>query len=320
VAVIGATGSIGPHVVDELVARSVPVRVVGRNEESLSRLRAGRPEVETVVADVTTADGAKSAVDGSEAVLYTLGLPYTKAAFSTYPQIMELMVDAASAAGARRLIQIAPVYAYGPPQTRPVTEDHPLEPSAVKGRHRLAQEQVTLGAHGASGLATLVLRLPDFFGPHTGGSGLLDMATDAAIAGKRGMVLGPVDVDHEWVYTPDVAPVVADLLDKPEVFGRAYNMAGSGVTTARQVVDEIYRAAGQQPRILVMPPWATRVVGLAVPVMRELAEVSYLLKTPVLLDETRLATALGHPVAHTSYAQAAADVVAARRTLAGSAR
>jgi uncharacterized protein YbjT (DUF2867 family) len=114
--------------------------------------------------------------------------------------------------------------------------------------------------------------------------------------------------------------VVADLLDKPEVFGRAYNMAGSGVTTARQVVDEIYRAAGQQPRILVMPPWATRVVGLAVPVMRELAEVSYLLKTPVLLDETRLATALGHPVAHTSYAQAAADVVAARRTLAGSAR
>jgi len=93
---------------------------VGRTASKLSGLGAN----EVVTADVATADGCARAAAGTEAIVYTLGLPYTKATFAAYPPMMREAVAAARRAGVKRFLLITNVYAYGRPRTRPVTEDH----------------------------------------------------------------------------------------------------------------------------------------------------------------------------------------------------
>ena len=92
---------------------------------------------------------------------------------------------------------------------------------------------------------------------------------------------------------PDVGPVVSALLEKPEAFGRWWNLAGAGVTTQRKIVDTLSALAKHKFKIRVAGKNMLRVVGLFNPMMRELVEMNYLLTNPVLLDDSALQSLLG---------------------------
>jgi nucleoside-diphosphate-sugar epimerase len=298
VAIFGAAGTIGRAVAAELARRGHGVRAVGRSE---SRLREafGNGATEVVAADVSEATGCARACAGADAIVYTLGLPYTTRAFGAYPPMMRMAVAAARDAGTGRLVLISNVYPYGRPRTARVAETHSREPTAVKGRLRKEQEDIALEAHDPPRLLTTSLRLPDFYGPHAALS-LGNMIFESAIAGKRANLLGPADTPHEFVFTPDVGAVVCDLLERKSAFGQPYNFAGPGVISLREFAVKIYSAAGTPFRVRVAGPTMVRLAGLFSPLMRELSELSYLFSDPVILDDTRLHETLGH-VRKTSY-------------------
>jgi len=70
VLVVGATGSIGRFVVEEALRQGHAVRALVRNPGKARRLP---PEAEVVLADVTRPDTLPGAVDGVDAVVFTLG-------------------------------------------------------------------------------------------------------------------------------------------------------------------------------------------------------------------------------------------------------
>lgn len=70
VLVVGATGSIGRHVVTEAVAAGHTVRALVRDPSRAAGLPAA---AEVVVGDVTRPETLAAAVDGIEAVVFTLG-------------------------------------------------------------------------------------------------------------------------------------------------------------------------------------------------------------------------------------------------------
>lgn len=114
-------------------------------------------------------------------------------------------------------------------------------------------------------------------------------------------MIGPIDVPHEFVYVPDVGPVVLALADKPEAYRRWWNLAGAGAIPQHQIALQVFEMAGRKPRIRVAGKTVLRVVGLFNPFMRELVEMHYLFTDPVLLDDTRLRELLG-AIQKTSYA------------------
>lgn len=300
--VIGASGAIGKAVVASIDG---PVRLVGRDLRKL----AGMPAAELVAADVSTDDGCRRAVEGTDTVVYALGVPYTKRAFAAYPGMMRRLLGAAKTAGVQRLVLVTNVYPYGLPRTARVAEDHPRVPASVKGEWRKQQEDVLLTAHEPGGLRTLSLRLPNFYGPGAALS-MADGLVRAAIAGKPAYVLGPIDTPQELVFTPDVGPLIAALLRRDDLFGEAYNFAGPGVTTWRAFTEAIFAAAGTAPKIRAMGPRMLRLAGLFSPMLRELGEMAYLQSSPVLLDDGKLRRAL--PDLHkTPYAEGIRRTVAA---------
>jgi nucleoside-diphosphate-sugar epimerase len=284
VSIVGAAGAIGRSIAATYHAAGQPLRLVGRNRAPLAAIAAEGDEI--VLADVATKEGCLAALKGADQAVYALGLPYTKAAFAAYPQMMRDFIAAARANGVKRAVLITNVYAYGKPVTARVAEDHPRNPCSVKGQYRKEQEDIFLAAAGPD-LQTISLRLPDFYGPNVPGS-MMGQVIEAARTGGTGNVLGPADKPHEFVFTPDVGPVVKALLDHKKPVAGAYNFAGAGIITMQQLAEQFFVAAGRPAKLRVMAPWMQSAVGLFMPVLRELAEMRYLLDTPVLLDDSKL--------------------------------
>jgi uncharacterized protein YbjT (DUF2867 family) len=72
VLVVGATGSIGRLVVEEAVRQGYRTRALVRDPARARQLPL--PEAQLVVGDVTRPDTLPAAVDGVDAVVFTLGL------------------------------------------------------------------------------------------------------------------------------------------------------------------------------------------------------------------------------------------------------
>ena len=158
-AIIGASGAIGRSVANAFHAGGASLRLVGRRKSPLAPV--SKPGDDLIMADVGTLQGCRSALEGADAAVYTLGLPYTTDAFAAYPPMMQAFVTAAREQGLKRVLLITNVYPYGLPQSARVAESHPRNPVMTKGEYRKAQEDILLAASSPE-METVSLRLPDF--------------------------------------------------------------------------------------------------------------------------------------------------------------
>lgn len=299
IALFGAAGAIGQSISAALSAQCCHYRVVGRSESSLTAAFGRDPFAHIATWNPDDPASVTAAARDIDTIVYLVGVPYWQ--FELHPQLMRKTLDGAIAAGVRRFVLIGTVYPYGRPQTTPVREDHPREPHTFKGRMRKAQEDMLMAEHAAGRIQATVLRLPDFYGPGTDKS-LLHAAFEAAVSGGTANLIGPINVPHEFVFVPDVGPVVARLAEVDEAFGRIWHLAGAGVTTQRQIIEEIERQTGRRLRLRAIGKWMLVLLGLRDQFLREVVEMHYLLTTPVLMDDSALQRLIGPPQ-KTSYAE-----------------
>ncbi|HEV7180362.1 MAG TPA: NAD-dependent epimerase/dehydratase family protein [Candidatus Baltobacteraceae bacterium] len=277
VGIVGATGAIGATVAAALAAEGASFETIARTSGS----RTWNPEEPATV---------RAAFQGLDTLVYCVGVDYTK--FGLHPKVMRATIEGAVAAGVKRILLIGTVYAYGRPQSLPIREDHPRAPHTYKGRMRKEQEDLVLQAHADGRIEGAVLRLPDFYGPGTDKS-LLSGAFTAAANGGTAQVIGPIDRPHQYVFIPDVGPLVARVIREPRIWGKGWHFAGSGTIVTRALLEKIFAAAGRPMKLQVANKLMLQAVGLFNPMMRELAEMHYLVTDPVVMDDSALRALLG---------------------------
>jgi uncharacterized protein YbjT (DUF2867 family) len=128
VVILGAAGPIGRSVAAELTARGISYRVAGRDRAKLEAAFGGRAEIS--VADLSDPEQARRVLDGADAAVYAVGVPYGR--FELHPQLMRVSAEAARQAGVTRLAVVSSVYSYGAPVTKLVGETHPREPTPAR--------------------------------------------------------------------------------------------------------------------------------------------------------------------------------------------
>lgn len=304
VALIGATGAIGTSIAAALHREGRSYRAIGRSLDALGKAFGGDPLAEIVAWNPDDVASIRTAVRGAAAAVHLVGVPYTD--FRLHPIMMRNVVDAAIAEGVDRLLLIGTLYAFGRAQSERVTENHPREPHTFKGRKRKEQEDIVLEAHVSGRIKTTILRLPDFYGPGVERSLLSDLFA-AVRQNRRAKMIGPIDRPHEFVFVPDVGPVVVKLLDTPAAFGRTWNLGGAGIITQREIAQMAY---GKTPRLTVAGKTMLRLLGLFDPVLRELVEMNYLLTDPLIVDDSALQRLLGS-IVKTPYAEGIKQSLAA---------
>lgn len=290
IALFGAAGAIGQSLATALHDNHREYRVVGRSRDSLQQAFGSDPLAEIMAWNPDDPASVRAAAQGVDAIIYLVGVAYDH--FELHPQLMRKTLDGAIAAGVQRILLIGTVYPYGIPQSNPVREDHPRNPHTFKGRMRKEQEDLLLGADAAGKIHGAELRLPDFYGPGVDKSFLQSIFT-AAAKGTRAQVLAPLDTPHQYVFVPDVGPVVLRLIDNPAAYGRVWHLAGAGTITTREVVNRAFALTGHRPKMIVAGKTTLRLMGLFNPLMREMVEMNYLQTSPLVLDDSALRALLG---------------------------
>jgi nucleoside-diphosphate-sugar epimerase len=287
--VIFGTGAIGLATLDALRRRGDTARMVNRSGSA--RVPG---DVEVVGGDARNPAFTTEVARGAEVVYQTLNPPYAEWS-AQFPLLQAGVLAAAEAAGAR-LVSMENVYMYGRPDGRVLTEDLAYDAHTTKGQLRGRMSRELLAAHDAGRVEVAIGRASDYFGPRGGGqSNLGDRVFPAALAGKNATVLGDPDQPHTYTYVPDIGEGLAALGEHPYATGQVWHLPNDPETrTTRELVDMVYRQAGQQGgKLRRLPPVLLRALGLINPTMRELVEMQYQFEEPFVVDTSKISNKLG---------------------------
>jgi nucleoside-diphosphate-sugar epimerase len=272
---------------------------------------ATRPGIDWRVADVSDPEAAADAAKGASVIYQCLNAPYTQWP-ERFPPLQRGVLAAAERIGAL-LVSLENVYGYGPTGGRPMTEDLPLAATTVKGRTRAAMTAELLAAADAGRVRIAIGRASDFFGAGvTQGSTLGERVFGNALAGRRADFIGNPDLPHTYSYVPDIAAGLATLGTDARAAGQVWHLPGPPTVTTRELLDLVAAEVGHWVGVRSVPKLAVRALGLASPMMRGLAEMSYQFDQPFILDTSKYQTAFG--AAGTPLADAVAVTLAWYRT------
>jgi nucleoside-diphosphate-sugar epimerase len=257
--------------------------------------------------DARDPESVIAAAAGVDVVLHALNAPYGAWGQLAVP-FADTAIAAARANGAT-LVFPGNVYVYGAGMPARLDETAPVRPTSRKGAIRVAIEQRLREAAG-DGVPTIVLRAGDYFGGDGAGA-WFDRVIVKEIGTGRLTWPGPLDCVHEWTYLPDYAQALVRLTEARGLLApfAALGFAGHAVT-GREMAAAISRACRRDFQIGFMPWRLLKMLGLAVPVFRELSEISYLWSTPHAIDGAALKAVVGD-IPHTPLDQAVAAALAA---------
>jgi nucleoside-diphosphate-sugar epimerase len=247
VAVTGATGFVGSHLIRELLRRGVSVRAIARASSATTSLEAAGVDVRT--AGLQDATALREAIAGAQAVIHLAALTHAR----TESELVAVngggtgAVAAASAvAGVERFVYLSSLAAVGPSRA-PVQPDAPPHPLTAYGRSKLAGE-VEL-RQSAGSMDAVTLRAPAVYGP--GDRELLRFFRLA----RFGVLPIPAGGERplQLVHVEDLARGIADAaLAEADVAG-TYYIADPQSYSWREVCVLVGQAVGRPPIFLPVP-------------------------------------------------------------------
>lgn len=268
--ILGAGGATGIALAKELKTYTQPIRLVSRNP---ARVNA---DDELFPADLLDASQVEAAVAGSSVVYLTAGLEYNiKVWKRDWPVLMQNVINACLKAKAR-LVFLDNVYMYAANEIPAMTERSSVNPPSEKGKVRARVQDMLLTAMKKEGLQVLIARSADFYGPDVKNSPLSISVTDEFRKGKKAFWQVDSSKVHSFTYVPDIGKSLALLGNTPDAFGEIWHLpTSSEKLTGKDFIEMIAAEMNVQPRFYIFTRWMMQLLGLFVPILRELKEMAY---------------------------------------------
>lgn len=254
--VTGGTGFIGGHLVRKLRDRGDEVVALVRNRSKASALTALGAQI--VEGDLSSEDAIRQGTRGCDAVFhvgatYKVGVPKSEHAgmYDANVRGTERVLDAATEAGAGRIIYVSTGNVYGNTRGQVVEEGYvrPQPPDFLSYydetkylAHQRALERIEAGAQ------IIIVQPGGVYGP--GDHSELGNMIDQARTGKLKLRLFP-EAGFNFIYVEDVAEGILLAHDKGRI-GKCYNLAGEKATMG-ELVDKTAELSGRKPPRLPMP-------------------------------------------------------------------
>jgi len=293
--ILGAGGAIGTELLNELVRRQQPVRLVGRNPKQVQGV------TETVSADLSDLTQTISAVAGSTVVHLLVGLKYdVKTWRELWPRIMSNAIEACKRANAK-LIFFDNVYMYGK-VVGPMTEETPFNPCSNKGEIRAQIASTLLNEVKAGKLTAMIARSADFYGPNAKTSVANLLVFDKLAKGAKPSCLVSDSVPHSYTYTPDAGKSLALLADTDTAWNQTWHVpTAPKPPNGREFIEFVAKEFAAEPKYRILSRPLIRIGGLFDSDIRESYEMLYQSDSPYVFDSSKFTKAFGREP--TSYAE-----------------
>lgn len=269
--ILGAGGAIGKELAKALTHYTADIRLVSRNPEKVN------PGDQVLSADLTVSSEVSMAVEGSDIVYLTVGLPYkTKVWESTWPGIMQNVIDACIAHGAK-LVFFDNIYLYSGDHLNPITENSRVDPPSKKGAVRAQLVEMIWDAVENRKLEAVIARCADFYGPKVKDVSLLtELVLVPLSEGKTANWLVNDKVKHAFTFTEDAGKATALLGNSPQAYGRAWHLpTAQNPPTGKEWVEMAAKQLGAKPKYRVVSKGMVKFLGFFIPIMRSIHEMLY---------------------------------------------
>ncbi len=282
--VLGASGAAGSAILAALVDAGLKARGVNRSGPG----PAAPDGVDWRTADATSPEGLRAALDGADVVHLAAQPPYHRWP-QEFPAMVQVVLAAAIDAGARRLVMVDNLYAYGPGAS-PMTEASPQAAVDAKGRTRAAMADTLLAAHREGRIEVVIGRASDYFGPHADNSGITALAIEPAAGSGKLRWMGSMDAPHSCAYVPDVGRAFVALGSAPDTAGRIWHLPHAPAVTGGQFLALVNQSL-PRPRATALV--STRMLRLAAPfhrISRESLPLAYQWTEAFIVDDSAFRT------------------------------
>ena len=266
--ILGAGGAIGKELAREIHTYTNDIRLVSRNPKAVNK------NDQLMTADLTSAEHVDRAVEGSDVVYLTVGLDYKASVWKKqWPLIMRNVIDSCKKNGAK-LVFFDNVYMYDRDYLANMTEDIPTRPTSRKGEVRTQVVQMLLDEMKTGKITALIARSADFIGPTN--SVLVEMVYKNFIKGKKANWFSKTDKIHSFTNTIDAARGTAKLGNAPDAYGQVWHLPTSDARlTGKDWINLFANEMGVEPKISILPDWMLAILGLFIPILKEMKEMSY---------------------------------------------
>ncbi len=257
--ILGGSGFIGSHIVDQLLEQGHGIRVFDRSRERFRPTPAG---IEFVAGDLSDTSSLIEALEGVDMVFHLVSttVPATanmdpiadiRGNLITTVRLLELM----RAQDVKRLLYLSSGgTVYGIPKCDPVPETHPLAPISSYGIVKATVESFIRMESEQHGLRAVILRPSNPFGPrqgHGGVQGVIGTFMRQLAHGETMKLWGDGSVVRDFIHVRDLARLCLACAEQ-DITG-TFN-AGSGQGhSMREIIDSISRVSGLPVKPTVRP-------------------------------------------------------------------
>jgi NAD dependent epimerase/dehydratase len=268
VAVTGAEGFIGSHLVELLVRRGHRVRamVLYNMFSSKGWLDTLAPEVsdqvDVVFGDVRDPATVRDLVEGAEVVYHLAAIgsvPYSYSAPRSFVDTNTIgtlhVLEAVRACRTPRMVHTSTSETYGTARTVPISEAHPLQAQSPYAASKTAADKLVESFHLSFGVPAVTLRPFNTFGPRQSTRAVIPQIITQLASGSEQLMLGALDPTRDFSYVLDTAQAFIEVGNAPAsaVLGELFNCGPGDDIAIGKLAEDICRLMGVEADILEDP-------------------------------------------------------------------
>jgi nucleoside-diphosphate-sugar epimerase len=138
------------------------------------------------------------------------------------------------------------------------------------------------------GLKALIARSADFYGPDVKNSPLSVTVLEKFQKKQKAFWQADANKVHSFTYTPDAAKATAILGNTPDVYGEVWHLPTSAERlTGKDFIERTAKEMNIEPRYYILSKFMIGLIGLFVPLVKELKEMSYQYDQEYFFDSSK---------------------------------
>lgn len=251
VLVTGATGFVGPYLVQALIEKGARVKILSLSKGEIpSNLRAADPDI--VKGDITKPETLERITKGVDIVFHLAAIANVDYAIQNPVKTHNVnvqgtlnLLEEVRKYPLQKFIYVSSSHVYGIPQYIPVDEKHPIAPREPYSASKAAAENIVNGYSGAYGIETAIVRPFNVYGSGQDESFLIPSIIKQA-SGSDVIEVGNVEPTRDFTYITDV---VAAFLKIAESGSGVYNIGSGDEVKIGDIVRKIVKIVNPNIKI-----------------------------------------------------------------------
>ena len=255
VAVTGADGFIGSHLVEALLKKGCNVKALSQynsfNNWGWLEEIAPKERLDVWCGDVRDPEFCRRFTEGADTVFHLaalIAIPYSYIAPDSYVDTNIKgtlnICQAARHHGNQRLLVTSTSEVYGTAKYVPIDENHPKQPQSPYSATKIGADAIALSFHNAFDMDVTVVRPFNTYGPRQSARAIIPTIITQIASGMREIKVGDLTPTRDFNYVSDTCQGFIDIAESRATKGLEINIATGKEISMKELLQTIARLMG----------------------------------------------------------------------------